>query len=163
MFSPKRTPRHRKGGFPFASKTVCCQYRYPIATQSVPQSHICPFDSLGDFHGSFPQFYPLLQTDFQDNITAGQGHDRTARSLSLPTCSRKAGYTAHSDHGIRRLHRIAGSYPVSYRGRNTALGVRRCTIAGLHSRRVRPLMPLRAARKPQAITRLPPASPPDWA
>ena len=67
MFSIRAASRRRRGGFPFMPGPARCRYRYPIATESVPQSQICPFRQPR----CFPQQLssgsnPLLQTVFPE-------------------------------------------------------------------------------------------------
>ena len=78
---------------------IRCQNRYPIATESVPQSQICPFDSLGDFHNSFlPVLILFCRQCFQKRVCPR--FSKVSARLS-PSCPRKAGYAAHSVHGVK--------------------------------------------------------------
>ena len=108
-------------------------------------------DSLGVFHCSHAVSYPLLQIWFQGNITSSLAGD-LVHQLPYPPYPRKAGYSAHSV----RASKEAGSTAlqvyssVSYTGRLTTMGVRLCTITGLHGSRVGFPMPLGSALQPQA-------------
>ena len=69
LFSIRAASRRRRGGFPFMPGPARCRCRYPIATESVPQSQICPFDSLGDFHNSFlPVLILFCRQCFQKRV-----------------------------------------------------------------------------------------------
>ena len=79
---------------------------------------------------------------------------------SIPAYPRKAGYSAHSV----RASKEAGSTAlqvyssVSYTGRLTTMGVRLCTITGLHGSRVGFPMPLGSALQPQAADKSAPTT-----
>ena len=78
----------------------------------------------------------------------GQG---ATRLISYSPGPRKAGYSAHSTHGVEPG---CTALQVSTLSRtqigNTTMGVRLCTRTGLHAWRVGFLMPLRSALHPQA-------------
>ena len=136
----------------------CCgvtthRTRLPLSPHCNPPKAPFKMDSLGDFHCSHAVSYPLLQIWFQGNITSSLAGD-LVHQLPYPPYPRKAGYSAHSV----RAPEGAGSTAlqvyssVSYTGRLTTMGVRLCTITGLHGSRVGFLMPLRSALQPQACT-----------
>ena len=93
--------------------------------------------------------YPLLQAGFREDITLRPWPGVCVLSSSVPFCSRKAGYSAHSIEGktlytALQVH-ILFRTKVAYHK-----GVRFCTITGLRKRRVGNSMPLKAALLSQA-------------
>ena len=107
-------------------------------------------DSLGDFHHSQTVSYPLLQTGFQGNrrCVPGRGHDALALPSTLPTQGRLL-CTQRSRHEGRVAPRCRFAICFVHRSLTTK-GVRLCTTAGLHDRRVGSSMPLEGALRPQA-------------
>lgn len=105
--SPAETPRCRLGSFLFIPPSKRCRNGYPIATESVLQSPICPKDSLGVFHNSPNQ----LLASFADKVSGAIAVLPLATSKTLVppsplTHARQA--TLHTAHDS--AHRNAGSY-----------------------------------------------------
>lgn len=100
--SLQRTPRCRWRRFPFQH----CFAPLPRRNTRLPLSPHCnpsavpKMDSLGDFHRSQTVSYPLLQMGFQGNHSASPARD-LEHQLPYPPSPRKAGYSAHSVHGLK--------------------------------------------------------------
>jgi hypothetical protein len=155
------------GGFPFSARAYRRRTRYPIATESALQSLFCPvLDSLGDFHHSLS----VSLASFAAMVSKSRGppllrpeRKRPDLSSTIPTQGRLRLHTALRPRS-GPMHRIAGSQSASYTGRNTTMGVRPRTRAGLNGNRVGVTMPLEIALRPQArAARFPPAPTQDWA
>ena len=89
-----------------------CQGSNPIATESVLQSLIRSMkDSLGDFHGSARRLLSSFASRLsRGNITPRPWPGVCVPDTSVPICSRKAGYSAHS---VTTRGRVAPQYRFS--------------------------------------------------
>ena len=96
---------------------IRCRCRYPIATESVPQSQICPFDSLGDFHNSFlPVLILFCRQCFQKRVRRCQMADGVGAPFPELSTQGRLRCTQRS----RRKSRVAPQCrfkPVPYNGR----------------------------------------------
>ena len=151
--SPRGTSRHRKRRFPFTPRAGMLPMPKPdchLVRTAIP--YLPVYDSLDDFHSSRSRSLSSFASRLSRKNAAGAWPCARTLLFPFPTCSRKAGYTAHSVHGVKPGS-TAMQVHIRYRTEvaRTTMGVRPCTISGLRSDRVRFLMPLRSARPPQAI------------
>ena len=168
--SPQRTSRCRQRRFPLRRCDVLSPYALPDC-HSGP--HCNPLSARDRQPGCFPRQMFRLFSLFCSTSFKGRSQSRAPAGAAAalipyshrPTQGRLHLHTALRP-GIEAMHRIAGSYPVSYTVTGiTTTGVRLCTKTGLHENRVGSAMPLADALDPQArlSPRFPPAPARNWA